>query len=134
MWLYQELLVQLRPTLVIEFGTFQGGSALYFATILSALPAAATPHKFKVITVDIHRNLLHPTVAADTRIEALAASSTDAVVEQRIRELLLECVAACALRLLSVTAAAGTLAQCSPYSTATTASRTCCRSCVSLRA
>ncbi len=91
--------MQLRPTLVIEFGSFQGGSALYFATILSALPAAATPHKFKVITVDIHRNLLHPTVAADTRIEALAASSTDAVVEQRIRELLLECVAACALRL-----------------------------------
>jgi cephalosporin hydroxylase len=98
MWLYQELLVQLRPALVIEFGTFQGGSALYFATVLSALPApaaasgpaAAAPHKFKIVTVDIHGHLLHPTVAADPRIEAIAASSTAPVVEQRIRELLKE--------------------------------------------
>jgi cephalosporin hydroxylase len=150
MWLYQELLVQLRPSLVIEFGTFQGGSALYFATILSALPppppaaaapaaaAAAAAHKFKVVTVDIHGELLHPTVAADSRIEAIAASSTDASVEQRIRELLLECVAAtarCTPALCQcVTGASGTPALCSPFSTATTAKRTCCRSCVSSRA
>jgi hypothetical protein len=92
MWLYQELLVQLRPTLVIEFGTFQGGSALYFATILSALPPGAAPHKFKVLTVDIHGDLLHPSVAADARIEAVTASSIDALVEQRVRELQQQCV------------------------------------------
>jgi cephalosporin hydroxylase len=94
MWLYQELLVQLRPTLVIEFGTFQGGSALYFATILSALPPhapGAAPHKFKVLTVDIHGHLLHPSVAADARIEAVTASSTDALVEQRVRQLQQQC-------------------------------------------
>ena len=90
--------MQLRPTLVIEFGTFQGGSALYFATVLSALPppasaAAAAPHKFKIITVDIHGHLLHPTVAADPRIEAVVASSTAPAVEQRIRQLLQQYVA-----------------------------------------
>jgi hypothetical protein len=56
------------------------GSALYFATILSALPPhapGAAPHKFKVLTVDIHGDLLHPSVAADARIEAVTASSTD---------------------------------------------------------
>jgi cephalosporin hydroxylase len=145
MWLYQELLVQLRPSLLIEFGTFQGGSALYFATILSALPpppAAAAPaaHKFKVVTVDIHGDLLHPTVAADARIEAIAASSTDAAVERRIRELLLEYVAATARPAARpplcqwFTDATGTPALCSPFSTATTAKRTCCRSCASSRA
>jgi hypothetical protein len=97
MWLYQELLVQLRPSLVVEFGSFQGGSALYFATVLSALPPlsnrASAPHKFKILTVDIHGDLLHPTVAADARIEAIAASSTDASVEQRIRLLRQQCAA-----------------------------------------
>ncbi len=99
MWLYQELLVQLRPSLVVEFGSFQGGSALYFATILSALPPASThgsassdPHKFKILTVDIHGHLLHSSVAADARIEAITASSTDASVEQRIRSLRQQCV------------------------------------------
>jgi cephalosporin hydroxylase len=95
MWLYQELLVQLRPALVVEFGSFQGGSALYFATVLSALPPQqlserSTPHRFKVVTVDVRGDLLHPTVAADSRIEAITASSTDPSVENRIRQLLLE--------------------------------------------
>ncbi len=43
--------------------------------------------------MDIHGDLLHLTVAADARIEAIAASSTDASVEQRIRLLRQQCAA-----------------------------------------
>ncbi len=134
--------MQLRPALVIEFGTFQGGSALYFATVLSALPPhapGAAPHKFKVLTVDIHGDLLHPSVAADARIEAVTASSTDALVEQRVRQLQQQCVPSrtcprCGQGSGVTRAAAGIPAPCSPYWTAITARRTCCRSCASSRA
>jgi cephalosporin hydroxylase len=37
LWIYQELLVRTRPDLVIEAGTFNGGSALYIATILDLI-------------------------------------------------------------------------------------------------
>jgi cephalosporin hydroxylase len=31
LWNYQEILTDLKPSLVVEFGTHRGGSALYFA-------------------------------------------------------------------------------------------------------
>ena len=34
MWNYQEILFELKPSLVIEFGTAHGGSALFFANIM----------------------------------------------------------------------------------------------------
>lgn len=34
MWNYQEILSELQPSLVIEFGTRYGGSAVYFANIM----------------------------------------------------------------------------------------------------
>lgn len=34
LWNYQEIITSLRPGLVVEFGTWNGGSALYFAEIL----------------------------------------------------------------------------------------------------
>src|SRR5438876_353207 len=37
LWIYLELLVRTCPDIDIETGTFHGGSALYFATILDHL-------------------------------------------------------------------------------------------------
>jgi cephalosporin hydroxylase len=37
LWIYQELLVRTRPDLVIEAGTFMGGSALYMATVMDLI-------------------------------------------------------------------------------------------------
>src|SRR5262249_1674464 len=34
MWNYQEILFELKPSLVIEFGTAYGGSALFFANVM----------------------------------------------------------------------------------------------------
>jgi cephalosporin hydroxylase len=37
LWLFQELIVELRPDLIIETGTFAGGSALFYASVMDAL-------------------------------------------------------------------------------------------------
>ena len=37
LWIYQELLHELRPDLVIETGTHEGGSALFLAHVMDAL-------------------------------------------------------------------------------------------------
>lgn len=37
MWLYQETIADLRPSLIVEFGTSMGGTALFFADMLELL-------------------------------------------------------------------------------------------------
>lgn len=56
---YQELLNRIRPDFVIETGTFQGASALYYATFLEFINPAA-----RVITVDIDGNHWRKTLEA----------------------------------------------------------------------
>jgi cephalosporin hydroxylase len=77
-WLYQELLVRNRPDVVVETGTWQGGSALFMAMILDQIGEG------RVITVDNeyrHGRPEHP------RITYLTGSSIDpAIVAQVWRE------------------------------------------------
>jgi len=47
LWAYQEIVTEIRPEVVLETGTFKGGSALYFATLLDALGEG------RVISVDL---------------------------------------------------------------------------------
>src|ERR1700739_83349 len=70
MWNYQEILWTLRPSLVVEFGTFRGGSALFFAHILRQ-----TGGRFTVLSVDIEQKNLHPDVAADPDVVLVESSS-----------------------------------------------------------
>ena len=49
LWIYQELLVRARPDLVIETGTFMGGSALFMATIMDLIGHG------RVISIDVER-------------------------------------------------------------------------------
>src|SRR5258708_7653485 len=48
MWNYQEILFSLKPSLVIEFGTAFGGSALFFASVMRQIG-----NRFRVLSVDI---------------------------------------------------------------------------------
>lgn len=48
MWVMQEIITELKPDFVVETGTYLGGSALFFATVLEHVNP-----KGKVITVDI---------------------------------------------------------------------------------
>ena len=60
MFLYAELLWELMPAIVVETGTLQGGSALFYATVMDAYGWG------KVITIDLidhNRNLpVHPRI------------------------------------------------------------------------
>lgn len=81
LWNYQEILTALRPALIVEFGTYSGGSALYFSTVLRALHA---PGAFRILTVDIDHTPLHLSVRAVPEIECMLASSGSIAVNQRI--------------------------------------------------
>lgn len=49
MWVYQELLAAQRPQLVIETGTLEGGSAVWFASMLDLIGGDG-----RVVSIDIH--------------------------------------------------------------------------------
>lgn len=48
MWVLQEIISEIKPDFIVETGTFKGGGALFFATILRIVN-----EKGKVLTVDI---------------------------------------------------------------------------------
>lgn len=82
MWNYQEVLAERKPSLVIEFGTYQGGSALYFAEILKLVTPDA-----RVLTVDVDHSGVGAAARENQRIEFLQGDTTSAMVLARIREL-----------------------------------------------
>ena len=75
LWIYQEMIVSERPDIIIETGTYKGGSALYLANMCDLLGSG------QILTIDVdtqHQDIRpsHP------RITYLAGSS----VGVRIRE------------------------------------------------
>lgn len=82
MWNYQEILFSLRPSLVIEFGTYRGGSALFFASVMRQIGSP-----FKVVSVDIDHAQTSPLAKSRSDIELLTMSSTDDRVRSRLLEL-----------------------------------------------
>lgn len=75
LWVYQEMLWELRPDLIVECGTASGGSALYLATLLDLIGTG------RVVTIDIEVRPGRPT---HDRIEYITGSSTDPTVTERI--------------------------------------------------
>lgn len=76
LWIYQEILAEVRPQFVLETGTHRGGSALYFATILEALGEGS------ILSVDYSE---HPDRPQHPRLEYLTGSSTDPSVVASIQ-------------------------------------------------
>jgi len=72
LWMYQAILTNLRPTSVIETGTYAGGSALWYAYLMDMLGIK----QGKVFTVDFedHRKALH---VQHPRITFLAGDSVN---------------------------------------------------------
>jgi cephalosporin hydroxylase len=82
MWNYQEIIFERRPSLIIEFGTRFGGSALFFSSIMGSIG-----HSFRVLSVDISHADASDRTKADKNIELLELSSSDHRVAVRIAEL-----------------------------------------------
>jgi cephalosporin hydroxylase len=79
--LYSNLIWELQPATIIEFGAFQGGSALWFADQLAALGGTGKVHSFELLEKCIHptaqharlhlRSLPHPWLVVDDAHENL---------------------------------------------------------------
>jgi cephalosporin hydroxylase len=82
MWNYQEILFALKPSLVVEFGTRFGGSALYFAQVMRQIG-----QRFKLLTVDIDADTVSTQTRHDPDVEVMTSSSTDPKVAERIAAL-----------------------------------------------
>ncbi|MBR0655589.1 CmcI family methyltransferase [Plastoroseomonas arctica] len=77
LWTYQELMVTHRPDVIIETGTYKGGSALYLASICDMLDHG------EIITIDI--DTTHDAIRPrHPRITYLAGSSTDAGILDQV--------------------------------------------------
>lgn len=68
LWTYQELIYQLSPDLIVETGTFEGGSAYYFAMLMDLIGHG------EIVTIDIEPRPGRP---VHPRITYLTGSSTD---------------------------------------------------------
>ncbi|HTD38717.1 MAG TPA: CmcI family methyltransferase [Candidatus Limnocylindrales bacterium] len=79
LWNYQEIIVALRPSLIIEFGSFAGGSALFFAHVLRAARIDG-----RVLTVDVDQSRTASAARDEPLIEFLQASSVAPEALQRI--------------------------------------------------
>lgn len=82
MWNYQEILWELKPSLVVEFGTCQGGSAMFFASMLREIG-----RPFKVLSVDVTHKSLSERARANLDVAFMESSSLAPAVTGRIREL-----------------------------------------------
>jgi cephalosporin hydroxylase len=78
LWIYQELLVRTRPDVIVETGTYKGGSALFLATILDHIGQG------RVVTIDIEP---WPGRPEHPRITYITGSSTDPAVVADITRL-----------------------------------------------
>jgi cephalosporin hydroxylase len=67
LWIYQELIVLLRPQLVVETGTAAGGSALFLATVCDAIGVG------EILSIDTEDRAERPT---HDRVTYVTGSST----------------------------------------------------------
>lgn len=76
LWVIQETIWEVQPELLIECGTYRGGSAYYYAQLFDLMG------KGKIITIDIEKmhDLTHP------RIEFIIGSSLSDFVVDKVRE------------------------------------------------
>lgn len=77
LWIYQELLHELRPEVIVETGTYLGGSAMYFANLCDLLGEG------RIITIDIEDR---PDRPQHPRVQYFTGSSIADDMIERVRE------------------------------------------------
>jgi len=79
LWIYQEIITGQRPDLIIEIGTYKGGSTLYLAHICDLVGNG------RIISIDID-DTHQPTRPKHSRIDYWLGSSIDPVIINKIKE------------------------------------------------
>ena len=79
MWIYQEIIFETKPDLIIETGTAFGGSAKFLANICDLIGQG------QVVTIDIDKKENRPT---HSRINYILGSSTSDEVVNQIKKLI----------------------------------------------
>ena len=82
LWNYQEIIFELKPTLIVELGTYAGGAALYFSHLLKSMGG----HR-RLLTVDVSRDAVPPEILGNPEIEFILGSSCSEAVTQRVASL-----------------------------------------------
>lgn len=82
MWNYQEIINDIKPSLIIEFGANNGGATLFFHDLLVNMGG-----KRKLLSVDIDLSVCYKEVRTIKNIEFMECSSTDEAVAEKIKEL-----------------------------------------------
>ena len=77
LWIYQEIIFNVKPDLIIETGTYKGGTAHFFASMCDLVGRG------EIITVDIEA---YPNRPHHDRITYLLGSSTDASIVEAVRK------------------------------------------------
>ena len=80
LWIYQELIYKIRPDLIVETGSFEGGSALYLSAIQQICLGQGT-----VITIDL-RPEWPPSVVGNPHIVTVEGDSTSQEVLDGVAE------------------------------------------------
>ena len=79
LWIYQEIVFETRPQLIVETGTYRGGSALYLASLCDLMDSG------EVLSIDIQP--LREDYPSHPRVTYLGGrSSTDPEVVDEVRE------------------------------------------------
>jgi cephalosporin hydroxylase len=79
LFVYEEMIYQEKPDVILDIGTYKGGSAFYFATLFDLLKKDSG----RVISVDIQR---FPGLPEHPRITYLLGSSTSDEILKQIRD------------------------------------------------
>jgi cephalosporin hydroxylase len=77
LWIYQEILFETKPDLIIECGTANGGSAFYLACLMDMLG------KGQIVTIDVTPIADHPN---HPRIKYLTGSSVSKEIVEEVKK------------------------------------------------
>ena len=80
LWIYQELLYETKPDVIIECGTFHGGSTLYYANLFDIMGTTG-----EVITIDVDAM---PDMPVHKRITYLNGSSISQEILEKVKQLI----------------------------------------------
>lgn len=78
--IFQEILCETRPELIIECGVYHGGSTWFLASICDALDCG------RIVACDVTLSRVHPVVRTHPRIELVEAGSTSTEFQALARQ------------------------------------------------